>query len=382
VEELQGCALTELIHPDDLGALRRAHDEAISSGSDEGRVTLRLRTGSGDWRWMSDHGRPVRDEGGSVVGVIDSFRDVQAEHDASEELRRGSEILRGVIDSLSDPWVLLEAVRDESGSIVDMVFVDANEAAGEHNRVSREDIVGARLLAIAPEHGPSGIFERYVRVVESGLTLVEDDVAFTHPVDGEVGWFDNRAVKVGDGISLTWRDVTDRYLRRRELEEQTERDLLTGVANRLQLERRLAQVVGGHRRLASLVAVLYLDLDNFKEINDSLGHAAGDGVLTTVAARIRQALRETDLVARVGGDEFVVILDAISTVEDAQSTAQKVASAIGTPIRSGTMSITPLASIGVAIVGKGQTADEAIAAADHAMYQAKRQGRNRIVVAG
>ena len=381
IEELLGTPMPELVHPDDMPRVRRIQGEALARGSDEGRLELRIRTKSGGWRWMSDHGRMVRDVDGLVVGGIDSLRDIQAEHDAADALERRSSILRGIIDSLIDPWVLLAAVRDEAGEIVDFEYVDANEAACRHNGVARPDIIGSRLLSVVPEHGPSGIFERYARVVETAEPLTEDDVPFPSPVDGQVGWYDNRAVKVGDGISLTWRDVTDRYLRRRELEEQAEKDVLTGVANRLQLERRLSRVVVGHRRHGGLVFVLYLDLDNFKEINDTLGHAAGDGVLTSVAARIRTSLRQGDMVARVGGDEFVVILDGVHSLEDARAIAEKIAGSIGAPARIGTTTVRPLASIGIAAVGPEDSPQSVIAAADRAMYEAKRQGRNRVVVA-
>lgn len=381
VEELQGRAMVELIHPDDLGAVRVAMGEALSTGKDEGRAEARFATKDGGWRWMGIHGRVVRDADGQVLGGIDSLRDIQSEHDARAAREAQNDVMRGVIDSLIDPWILLTAVRDTAGHIVDFIYVDANDAACLHNGIDRSDLVGARLLHVVPEHGPSGIFDRYARVVETGEPLVEDEVPFTHPVTGHVGWYDNRAVKVADGISLTWRDVTDRYLMRRSLEQQAEHDLLTGVANRRQLERRLGQLATGERRTGELVAVLYLDLDNFKDINDTLGHAAGDGVLTTVAARIRRALRDSDMVARLGGDEFVVILDGVKSRQDAFATGEKVAAAIRRPVRVGDAEVTPRASIGVAVVDPDQEPAGALGAADLAMYEAKRQGRDRVVMA-
>lgn len=379
-EQLIGRSVRELIHPEDLPAVLRAQVEARESDGREGRAAFRVRTASGDWRWVSDHGRVLPSADGTPHGGIDSLRDIQAEHEAAEALERRAEELRGIIDSLIDPWVLLQAVRDASGVIVDFVYIDANEAACQHNGMTRDALIGARLLTVAPEHEASGIFDRYVDVVESGAPLAEDDVPFSHPTGGHVGWYDNRAVKAGDGISLTWRDVSDRYLERQALELEAEQDLLTGIANRRQLERRLAQVVAGQRRHGTGVAVLYLDLDNFKDFNDSLGHSAGDGVLTAVAARIRRTLREGDMVARLGGDEFVVVLDAVRGVDDAGAIAEKLSTAIARPVRIGENTVIPRVSVGVAMVHEGVSVEGALGAADRAMYEAKRQGRDRVVV--
>ena len=380
--DIVGKSMRELIHPDDLPTVARAQMEVRESGGTEGRATFRVRMADGGWRWVSDHGRTLFADDGSLAGGIDSLRDVQSEHDAQEAVALQGETLRGIIDSLIDPWVLLSAVRDESGTIVDFVYVDANDSACQHNHVDRASLIGSRLLTVLPEHEASGIFDRYADVVESGIPLAEDDVPFTHPIDGHVGWYDNRAVKVGDGISLTWRDVSERYLARQALEVEAEHDLLTGIANRRQLERRLGQVVGGQRRRGDKVAVLYLDLDNFKEINDTLGHSGGDGVLTSVAARLRRVLRDGDMVARVGGDEFVVVLDSVRSVDDASAIAEKLATTVAQPVRLGDSAVIPRVSVGVALVREGESAATALGAADRAMYEAKRQGRDRVVVAG
>ena len=247
---------------------------------------------------------------------------------ASERAERAERELRGVVDSLFDPWVLLAAVRDEDGRIVDFEYVDANEAACRANAVPRDELIGRRLLGLLPEHATTGLFALYARVVETGEPLVLDDEAFTSPIDGVLRRFDNRAVRVGDGISFTWRDVTERYALRQQLREQADHDLLTGVANRRQLSRRLTELLGHAPRTGARLAVLYLDLDHFKDINDAHGHAAGDVVLTAVAVAIRSAVRDQDLVARLGGDEFVVLLDGVRGLDDATSVAEKVLAAV------------------------------------------------------
>jgi diguanylate cyclase (GGDEF)-like protein len=217
--------------------------------------------------------------------------------------------------------------------------------------------------------------------VETGEPLVLDDEAFTSPIDGVLRRFDNRAVRVGDGISFTWRDVTERFALRQQLREQADHDLLTGAANRRQLSRRLTELLGHAPRTGARLAVLYLDLDHFKEINDAHGHAAGDVVLAAVAAEIRAAVREQDLVARLGGDEFVVLLDGVRGLDDATAVAAKVLRAVRRPVEIGGVTVTPRASIGIALVEPGEDEDSVIARADAALYEAKDAGRDRAVAA-
>lgn len=379
-DELTGRRVSDLMHPDDLAAARRRQREFIASGAAEGRITARFATADGGWRWMSDHGRAIFGDDGSMIGGIDSLRDVQAEHDAQDALAARESELRGVIDSLIDPWVLFHAVRDDEGRIVDLVYADANDAACEFNQTSREELIGASLLTLLPDHGPTGIFAKYAAVVETGAPLADDDEPFRSPHDGIVRRYDNRAVKVGDGLSLTWRDVTERYEARQTLHRHAEQDLLTGVANRRQFDRRLEELAARAPRTGTLLGLLYCDVDHFKDVNDNLGHAAGDEILASVAQGIRSAVRDVDVVARLGGDEFVIILDGVRGVADAQAVAEKVAKAASRPIRIAGITITPRLSIGVALGRRGEDPHAALARADDALYRAKREGRDRIVV--
>ena len=380
IDDVVGQRMPDLMHPEDLARVRSVQRAIFETGGTEGRTTARFRTADGGWRWMSDHGRAILDEDGVIIGGIDSLRDVQAEHEARLALEHRERELRGIVDTLLDPWILLEAVRDQSGRIIDFAYVDANEAACEYNHTTRADLIGSRLLELLPEHGPSGVFDRYAAVVESGAPLAEDDQPFTSPFDGVLRRFDNRAVKVGDGISLMWRDVTERFETRQLLREQADHDLLTGAANRRLLERRMGEVLTREPRRGARVAVLYCDLDHFKDVNDTHGHAVGDEVLAAVADGLRGAVREGDVVARLGGDEFVVVLDGVRDASDAQAVATKIRAAISHPVDAGGITVEPRLSIGIAVGSTGDDSTALLARADHALYAAKQAGRDRAVL--
>lgn len=394
-DQILGRTVGSLMHPDDYARVMADQKAIIEAGGTEGRITARFATADGSWRWMSDHGRAILDEDGRLAGGIDSLRDVEAEHRAAEALaereqraraaferaERAERELRGVVDSLFDPWVLLIAVRDENGLIVDFVYADANDAACRANHLSRDELIGCNLLSLLPEHRTSGLLAQYAQVVDTGEALALDDEPFTSPFDGVERRYDNRIVRVGDGISFTWRDVTERYTLRQRLSEQADNDLLTGVANRRQFSRRISELLAHQPRTGSRLAVLYCDLDHFKDINDLYGHAAGDVVLAAVAAAIRGAVREQDLVARLGGDEFVVLLDGVRGAEDATAVAKKVLAAVRVPTAIGESTVVPRASIGIALLEPGEGEDSMMARADAALYAAKDAGRNRVVAA-
>jgi diguanylate cyclase (GGDEF)-like protein len=161
----------------------------------------------------------------------------------------------------------------------------------------------------------------------------------------------------------------------RNLSRSAGLDALTSLPNRVLLLDRFARAIAAARRRRVRLALLFLDLDNFKQVNDTLGHAAGDQVLKLVAHRLASAVRDADTVSRHGGDEFVILLAEVARPSDAALIADKLLAAVGLPTRVGDHVLRLAASIGIGLYPEdGEDADTLIDRADHAMFRAKRQG--------
>jgi len=178
------------------------------------------------------------------------------------------------------------------------------------------------------------------------------------------------------GVVATLRDVTERRALERELEHQAFHDRLTGLANRALFRDRLEHALARRNRNQHPVAVLLLDLDDFKVVNDSLGHAVGDRLLVMVADRLRGRLRASDTTARLGGDEFAVLLDEPAAADEATRVAERLIEALAAPYQLDGRELFGRASIGVALAARtGQPPDELLRDADMAMYAAKARSR-------
>lgn len=178
------------------------------------------------------------------------------------------------------------------------------------------------------------------------------------------------------GILLTVRDVTDRRAFEERLQYQVSHDALTGLANRIRFSDRVEHALTRTLRSSGAVAVLYIDLDDFKTVNDSLGHEAGDQLLRSVADRLRGCLRPADTGARLGGDEFAILLEDLHAPNDAVVVADRILQVLRDPIGIGGLAVNTSASIGIAVAEPGDTVDVVLRNADTAMFIAKKAGKS------
>jgi diguanylate cyclase (GGDEF)-like protein/PAS domain S-box-containing protein len=235
--------------------------------------------------------------------------------------------------------------------------------------------------------GPYGwVDDDLVGLVSSRLAVIQErgSLLFTSrgaPKDGSVVHTEvhARLVRSDSGrkdlIVSVVRDVTERVLAHERIRHLAFHDRLTGLANRTKLEDDLRAALAAADRHADVVGVIFLDLDDFKPVNDDLGHAAGDFVLRQVAQRLRSCVREGDTVARLGGDEFLVVVARVISREDIAAVARKLEEAVAVPIPvEGHDEVRVTASAGLATYEPGEAAEDLMNRADHAMYRAKQAG--------
>jgi diguanylate cyclase (GGDEF)-like protein/PAS domain S-box-containing protein len=201
--------------------------------------------------------------------------------------------------------------------------------------------------------------------------------------DGFESAIDNSAAPIHDrhgrvvGAVLVFHDVSDSRAIALKLSHQAQHDFLTGLPNRLLLTDRLTQAIALSRRRGNKVALLFLDLDRFKPVNDSLGHAIGDKLLQSVAQRLTACVRASDTICRLGGDEFVALLSEIEDVDAATHCAEKLLTAVAVPHLVGGHEVHVTVSIGISVCpDDGRDAETMLKNADTAMYHAKKMGRN------
>lgn len=201
---------------------------------------------------------------------------------------------------------------------------------------------------------------------------------------GEYRWVENHYLPLLDSagrlveVEGLLSDITERKAAEEKIARLARTDPLTGLPNRATFTERLRQLFAASRRGATAFALLYIDLDRYKDINDTLGHPVGDRVLVSIGERLQGCVRDTDLAARVGGDEFAVLQTDVSNFTDAGALAEKLRTAIAEPMRIAGNEIRMSASVGIAIYGpETRSADDMLAQADVALYRAKDEGRDQ-----
>jgi len=321
---------------------------------------------------LSLNATPMRDGAGQITGVTGTATDISRLKTREIELSAALEDQSLIFDSVSEGIVMLR----------DGVVHKCNRRFAEMLGYSPDELVGRPSVlwyANPAEWDPTASLPHAVRE-EDGSLHTELRVKRR---DGGVFWCDarGRILNPGrpeDGSLWIYIDISARKERESRIQHLADHDALTGLLNRRMFDDRLRQALANARRSENIVALMLVDLDEFKRINDTYGHLTGDYVLRTVAKRIQESVRETDTVARLGGDEFVVVLVGQRSTEDPALVAEKMLGAITQPIPAGGRHFEIGASIGISIFPRdGDSPDALLRHADAAMYRVKDAGKNR-----
>ena len=360
----------DAVHPEDLPRVQSLLQAHIAGSTPAFESEHRIRNVRGEWIWVRSRGKVVsRDAGGQALRLAGTARDITASRMAEGERRIASEVLRSM---------------NEAVAVVDLrfCFVSVNPAFSDMTGYSEEEVSGVSAGLLDSSQQPPEFYRRLREMVDrSGHWKGE---IWQRRKDGDEFLSLLEITEVCDAQGTRTHfvavitDITDKKRAEQELRYLANYDTLTGLPNRTLLSERLARAVVRARRSESKIALLFLDLDRFKDINDSLGHSAGDRILKSAAARLLATVRESDTVARLGGDEFTVVLEDIQDAAAAEHMAGRILEAFGEALDlDGRSEISISPSIGIALFpDHAQLPIDLLKCADTAMYAAKDRGRN------
>lgn len=356
----------------DRARVRAVIDEAVQAGR-RFAVQYRIRTRSGESKWVVERG----------VGVLDEL---------------GKIVIEGFIEDISDQRVTLEALQ-QAELRYRHIFEHASEGIFQTTSEGSYLAANSALARIYGYDTPEELIRDLSDIQHQLYVDPERRHAF-HQVmktrgevinfESEIYRKDRSRIWISENAHIvrgphggflcyegTVQDISERKHYQEQLEAQAKRDLLTGLPNRSLLNDRIEQGIARAHRFSLFLVLVFIDLDNFKFINDSLGHAAGDELLKQVAARLTGCLRQSDTVARLGGDEFVLVVNDYYSVPAVVALLERVIEKIGRPVAIGGSEFQVGGSLGVALYpSDAEDAETLLRRADVAMYAAKASGRN------
>jgi diguanylate cyclase (GGDEF)-like protein/PAS domain S-box-containing protein len=362
----------ELTHPDDRARARSVINEALAARR-RFELEYRIQHADGNVRWVWERGIGLYDEAGNVASIEGIIEDVTQRKRSDLALHEAERRYHSLFEN---------AIEGIFRTSPDGHYLDANPALARIYGFASPDELMASLRDIRQQlYVDSARREEFMRIVKARGSISGFE-AQVYRKNGDVIWISENARAVFDGSQVlyyegTVEDITERKLYQARIEQQANYDTLTGLANRSLLNDRLQQAIFTAASYGTRLAIVFVDLDRFKFINDSLGHHVGDELLKVMADRFRSCTREFDTVARLGGDEFVLLINGQGEPDSVGATMERLLKVIAQPWRSGQGEFEVTCSIGVALYpDDGSDADTLLKHADSAMYRAKEHGRN------
>ncbi len=376
-------ALSKLVKPEDMHGVMRSLETSLAKGL-EHVIEYPVHRPDGAIRWVQCRAKPVQNETGAVEKLSGFIQDITERKQAELAIFEEREFLQHIIDGIDDPIMVVSPKYE---------VIRMNAAANKSLTGIYEDSADLKCHQIYHASSEPCQGEDHPCPLRTVLqTGMPSRVIHTqHDRNGLLRTFEIAASPLREnqgeiiGIIESSRDITDQLAVLDKLKEKelslahlAQHDPLTGLPNRLLFADRLSQSVHKAHRNQEQLAVLFIDLDRFKQVNDSFGHPHGDEVLKLVAERFRPLVREDDTISRMGGDEFNVILTSVKRTEDAALVARKFLTVFDQPFFvQGGQPLYLSASIGISLYPQhGTSVDELVRNADAAMFRSKDEGRN------
>ncbi|WP_151632607.1 bifunctional diguanylate cyclase/phosphodiesterase [Noviherbaspirillum aerium] len=368
-----GLAYEEITHPEDRMRVRDCIYAALEN-NERFSIEYRIVRRDGAVRWVQEMGTGVRGGSGGYIALEGFIQDITRRKQSEQALHEAERRFRSLFEN---------AVEGIFQSTPNMGYLAVNPAlARMYGYASPEQMIdtlrdidqqlyvdGSRRLDFLDQmncHGQVINFESQVRQRNGNLIWISENARAVRDGHGRILFFEGTVV-----------DITERRMYEARIRHQATHDALTGLPNRNLLYDRLQQAIHGSQRTHGITAVAFIDLDQFKFINDSLGHLAGDELLKVVTARLKSCVRATDTVARQGGDEFVLVLTQQKSIEAVTDTVRRIIAVVAEPWTHNGIDLHVTCSVGISVCpNDGQDAETLLRNADSAMYKAKELGRN------
>jgi len=380
------------INPDDLANphdLERIHKWITKSEAERSEpLIFHADKKLSHSRWLELHLAHigVSDESPTLNANFYILRDVDVEVNLEKENRlhinhQGAEldVLESALNATRDGFAIWKAVRDADESIVSFDLMFINDAGAAPTGNLPRHLIGSRIDQALGKDQSRELTQLFCRALDSHA--VQSEVVQIDSPSGWVGAYQTEVVPFSDDRVLdSFRDVSDEQRERDRLNWLAEHDHLTGLPNRRALESVLKKSLARARKTRTQLAFAFVDIDDFKVVNDTRGHSVGDQLLQSFAARMRQTMDNRGVVARLSGDEFALILDDVTSAEGIRHSLDMFMQSMRRPFDDGDTLLSVTCSAGVAICSGHEAVSEVLKIADNGMYRAKHDGKNRYTI--